>query len=118
MASSALRTTAFLLTLNLLFFTLVSSQTSPVEASCATNALKFGVCAGFLNNLLAGITVGTPPSVPCCNLLLGLVEFEAAACLCTAIKANVLGINLDTPVSLNLVLNNCGKGVPSGFQCA
>ncbi|KAI3706934.1 hypothetical protein L6452_25029 [Arctium lappa] len=118
MASSALRTTAILLTLNLLFFTLVSSQASPAEATCPTNALKFGVCAGFLSNLVAGITVGTPPSIPCCNLLSGLVQFEAAACLCQALKANVLGINLDASNSLNLVLNNCGNGVPSGFQCA
>ncbi|XP_024985855.1 14 kDa proline-rich protein DC2.15-like [Cynara cardunculus var. scolymus] len=118
MASSALRTMAFLLALNLLFFTLVSSQTLPAEATCPTTGLKFGVCAGFLSNLLGGIVVGTPPSIPCCNLIFGLVDLEAAACLCKAIKANLLGTNLDASASFNLVYNNCGKEVPSGFQCA
>ncbi|XP_062180699.1 14 kDa proline-rich protein DC2.15-like [Phragmites australis] len=32
---------------------------------------------------------------PCCSLLDGLVDLEAAICLCTAIKANNLGINLN-----------------------
>ncbi|KAJ9555212.1 hypothetical protein OSB04_009826 [Centaurea solstitialis] len=118
MASSALRTTAFLLTLNLLFFTLVSSQTYlPAATTCPSTGLKFGVCAGFLSNILGGIVVGSPPTIPCCNLLLGLVEFEAAACLCTAIKANVLGVNLDIPASFSVVFNSCGKEA-SGYKCA
>ncbi|CAF1825506.1 BnaCnng34320D [Brassica napus] len=37
--------------------------------------------------------------------LKGLVDLEAAACLCTALKANVLGIKLNVPVSLSLLLN-------------
>ncbi|KAJ9555210.1 hypothetical protein OSB04_009824 [Centaurea solstitialis] len=120
MASSALRTSAFLLTLNLLFFTLVSSQTTllaPAPAPATCDGLKFGVCAGFLNNTLGGIVVGSPPTIPCCNLFLGVVELEGAACLCTAIKANVLGVNLDIPASFGLVLNNCGKDA-SGYKCA
>nr|DAD18551.1 TPA_asm: hypothetical protein HUJ06_020015 [Nelumbo nucifera] len=32
--------------------------------------------------------------------------------------ANILGINLNIPLSLSLVLNNCGKKFPTGFQCA
>ncbi|KAL1559727.1 Lipid transfer protein EARLI 1 [Salvia divinorum] len=48
----------------------------------------------------------------------GLADLEAAVCLCTALKANVLGINLNVPVSLSLLVNYCGKKVPSGFQCA
>ncbi|KAJ9555211.1 hypothetical protein OSB04_009825 [Centaurea solstitialis] len=116
MASSALRTTAFLLTLNLLFFTLVSSQTTVPAAAGTCDGLKFGACAGFLGNL-GGIGVGSPPTIPCCNLFLGLVEFEAATCLCTAIKANVLGVNLDIPASFGLVLNNCGKDA-SAYKCA
>ncbi|KAB2626757.1 vegetative cell wall protein gp1-like [Pyrus ussuriensis x Pyrus communis] len=56
-------------------------------------------------------------TTPCCSLIGGLADLEAAVCLCTAIKANVLGINLDVPVSLGLLLNYCGKSVPKGFQC-
>ncbi|KAJ9555214.1 hypothetical protein OSB04_009828 [Centaurea solstitialis] len=111
MASSALRTTAFLLTLNLLFFTLVSSQTTLPAASGTCDGLKFGVCAGFFN--LVGGSVGTAPSTPCCSLFFGLVDLEAATCLCTAIKANVLGVALDVPATFSLVVNNCGTEVPA-----
>lgn len=61
---------------------------------------------------------GVPATEPCCPLLNGLVDLEAAVCLCTAIKANVLGINLNLPIHLSLILNFCGKGVPTGFMCS
>lgn len=131
MASRALATTAFLLTLNLLFFTLVTSTSCPPPpkphkhhhhhhhkaATCPKDTLKLGVCANVLNDLVH-LVVGTPATTPCCSLLGDLVDLEAAVCLCTAIKANVLGINLNVPVSLSLLLNYCGKKVPKGFQCA
>ncbi|XP_024993419.1 14 kDa proline-rich protein DC2.15-like [Cynara cardunculus var. scolymus] len=129
MGSRALATTAFLITLNLLFFTLVSSTQCPPPpkspkhhhhhkaTTCPKDTLKLGVCANLLNDLVH-LVVGTPPKTPCCSLLGDLVDLEAAVCLCTAIKANVLGINLNVPVSLSLLLNYCGKKVPKGFQCA
>ncbi|PPS01811.1 hypothetical protein GOBAR_AA18853 [Gossypium barbadense] len=98
---------AFFLALNILFFSLVSR--------CPRDALKLGVCANVLN--LVNVTVGSPPVMPCCSLLNGLVDLEAAACLCTAIRANILGINLNIPVSLSLLLNVCSRNVPTGFQC-
>ncbi|KAG9452368.1 hypothetical protein H6P81_005272 [Aristolochia fimbriata] len=131
---------ALLLSLNLLFFTLVTSTSVPNCApphekpnkpkhhhnkhhhkapptSCPRDALKLGVCADVLG--LVNVVVGSPPTLPCCSLLDGLVDLEAAVCLCTAIKANVLGIiNLDVQVSLSLVLDACGKECPSGFLCA
>lgn len=134
MASKAIATTALLLTLNLLFFTMVTSthvpcppppkghrhhhkSPPPAKATCPKDALKLGVCANLLNDLIH-LVVGTPPKTPCCTLIQGLADLEAAVCLCTAIKANILGINLNVPVSLSLLLNYCGKQVPSGFQCA
>ncbi|XP_071703804.1 14 kDa proline-rich protein DC2.15-like isoform X2 [Rutidosis leptorrhynchoides] len=132
-SSSASATIAFLLTLNLIFFTLVASTScppppskphqhkhhhhKPAPATCPKDTLKLGVCADVLNDLVH-LVVGTPPKTPCCSLLGDLVDLEAAVCLCTAIKANVLGINLNVPVSLSLLLNYCGKHVPKGFQCA
>ncbi|KAM3685309.1 hypothetical protein ACJW31_11G108100 [Castanea mollissima] len=120
MASKATATMAFLLSLNLLFFTMVTSANvacpppsktpkhtpqhsqpnlpTNKPATCPKDTLKLGVCANFL--------------------IQGLVDLEAAVCLCTAIKANVLGINLNVPLSLSLLLNYCGKNVPKGFQCA
>jgi hypothetical protein len=47
----------------------------------------------------------------------GLVDLEAAVCLCTVLKANILGIKLNLPIDLSLVLNHCGRSVPTGFKC-
>lgn len=132
MASKA----AILLSLNLLFFTVVSSTyvpscsppppkdhshnyppvPKPKEHTCPKDTIKFGVCADLLG--LVNVQLGKPPKTPCCSLIQGLANLEAAVCLCTALKANVLGINLDIPVKLTLLLNYCGKGVPKGFVCA
>ncbi|MCH1928212.1 HPS-like domain-containing protein, partial [Shewanella sp. C31] len=57
------------------------------------------------------------PYEPCCSLLDGLVDLDAAVCLCTAVKANVLGVNLNVPVELKLILNKCGKTCPSDLTC-
>ncbi|KAK8944428.1 hypothetical protein KSP39_PZI008293 [Platanthera zijinensis] len=87
------------------------------RATCPRDTVKLGACADLLGGLL-GVTLGTPPKQPCCSLLAGLADVEAAACLCTVVKASVLGINLNVPVNLSLLLNYCGKKLPSGFQCA
>lgn len=87
------------------------------KPTCPRDTLKLGVCANLLNGLVH-LVVGTPPKTPCCSLIQGLADLEAAVCLCTAIKANILGINLNVPVSLSLLLNYCGKTTPTGFQCA
>uniref|UniRef100_E1U349 PEARLI 1-like protein n=1 Tax=Jatropha curcas TaxID=180498 RepID=E1U349_JATCU len=135
MGSKAIASTALLLSLNLLFFTLVSSthhyvpcpptpkppkphpKPPAVLPSCPIDTLKLGVCANLLNDLVH-LVLGTPPKTPCCPLLQGLADLEAAVCLCTALKASVLGLNLNVPTSLSLLLNYCGQGVPAGFQCA
>ncbi|KAJ4789795.1 Bifunctional inhibitor/lipid-transfer protein/seed storage 2S albumin superfamily protein [Rhynchospora pubera] len=137
MATKSAATLAILLTLNLLFFTFTnacgsgcptpsgggsssgsgSGSSSGSSGSCPKNALKFGVCADVLE-IIKGVKVGTQLTTKCCSLLDGLVNLEAAVCLCTAIKGNVLGINLNLPIDLSLILNYCGKGTPSGFKCA
>uniref|UniRef100_A0A7N1A2L3 Bifunctional inhibitor/plant lipid transfer protein/seed storage helical domain-containing protein n=1 Tax=Kalanchoe fedtschenkoi TaxID=63787 RepID=A0A7N1A2L3_KALFE len=139
MASKTLPTAALLLSLNLLLLTMVTSTSVPCTpppskghkrhhhhhpkhptkppAACPKDTLKLGVCADLLNDLVH-LVVGTPPKSPCCTLIEGLANLEAAVCLCTAVKANVLGINLDVPVSLSLLLNYCGKSVPAGYKCA
>ena len=83
---------------------------------CPRDALKLGVCANVLG--LVKAKIGSPPYLPCCSLLDGLVDLEAAVCLCTAIKANILGIKLNLPIDLSLILNNCGKSCPNDFHCA
>ncbi|GAU15085.1 hypothetical protein TSUD_08230 [Trifolium subterraneum] len=83
---------------------------------CPSDTLKLGVCADVLG--LVNIVVGSPASSKCCALIQGLADLDAAVCLCTAIKANVLGINLNIPVTLGLLLSACEKSLPSGFQCS
>ncbi|CAI0481947.1 unnamed protein product [Linum tenue] len=126
---------ALFLALNLVFFSMASAcapstpkPTPPTPTTpstggggdgggkCPIDALKLGVCADVLANLL-NLKLGSPPVQPCCSLINGLVDVEAAVCLCTAIKANILGINLNVPVSLTLLLNACNQKLPSGFQC-
>ncbi|KAF5204687.1 14 kDa proline-rich protein DC2.15 [Thalictrum thalictroides] len=129
------------LSLNLLFFALVTAYdfsdpstylpekpykpthempSFPTRAAygrCPRDALKLGVCANLLGGLVS-VEVGTPPDHPCCHLIKGLVDLEAAACLCTAIKAKVLDIiNLNVSLSISLLLNTCGHRDPSGFKC-
>ncbi|XP_058106601.1 lipid transfer protein EARLI 1-like isoform X1 [Magnolia sinica] len=82
---------------------------------CPRDALKLGICANLLG--LVNVVVGSPPTLPCCSLIQGLANLEAAVCLCTAIRANILGLILNIPVSLSLILNDCGRRVPNGFQC-
>ncbi|WOK97166.1 14 kDa proline-rich protein DC2.15-like [Canna indica] len=138
MASSKTPTLAFFLILNaLLFAHTTACGTCPTPTppkpkpkptpsppsgggggggKCPIDALKLGVCANVLSGLI-NVSLGKPPKSPCCPLISGLVDLEAAVCLCTAIKANILGINLNIPVDLSLLLNYCGKKVPKGFQC-
>ncbi|KAI7753789.1 hypothetical protein M8C21_022225 [Ambrosia artemisiifolia] len=87
----------------------------PPAPSCPKDTLKLGVCADVLG--LVNVVVGTPESSKCCALLEGLVDLEVAVCLCTAIKANVLGINLNIPLTLSLLVSACGKTIPPGFKC-
>lgn len=92
------------------------SQAPVVKSFCPKDALKFSACAGLLGTSIS-LGGGSPTSSKCCSLLQGLSDFEAAACLCTAIKANVLGINLNMGVSLSAIVSGCGKTIPPGFKC-
>ncbi|XP_059669732.1 14 kDa proline-rich protein DC2.15-like [Cornus florida] len=90
---------------------------SPSSLSCPRDALKLGVCGNLLDGLI-GVIIGNPPTAPCCTLFGGLVDLEAAVCLCTAIRANVLGINVNASFSLTLLFNACGRTLPPGYTCA
>ncbi|KAE8697604.1 14 kDa proline-rich protein DC2.15 [Hibiscus syriacus] len=138
MASTTVASAALLVALNMLFFTLVSSTYVPCpppphkspkpspkvppsgpkkSATCPKDTLKLGVCADLLGGL-GHVVVGSSSRTECCSLISGLADLDAAVCLCTAIKANVLGTNLNVPVSLSLLLNSCGKKLPAGYKCA
>ncbi|KAF6995330.1 hypothetical protein CFC21_011849 [Triticum aestivum] len=92
---------------------------------CPVDALKLGVCADVLGlgdgltNLMAGSwSTASSGKKPCCELVDGLADLDAAVCLCTAIKANVLGVvDVGLPLQLGLLVNHCGRKLPAGFQC-
>ncbi|KFK30593.1 hypothetical protein AALP_AA6G001800 [Arabis alpina] len=130
--SKALRPLLILLLLNVTFFfghavkpcpppptkqaTCPPPPTKQATMKCPRDTLKFGVCGSWLG--LVYETIGTPPSKECCSLVKGVVDLEAAVCLCTALKANILGVTpVKIPVALSLILNSCGKKVPKGFVC-
>ncbi|KAM0903902.1 hypothetical protein ACQ4PT_018374 [Festuca glaucescens] len=84
---------------------------------CSIDVLNLRVCPNVLGGLL-GLKVNVPAHDECCPLLRGLVDLDAAVCLCTAIKANVLGIvDLNVPLDMSVLLNQCGKTCPSDFTC-
>ncbi|KAL5727855.1 hypothetical protein ACHQM5_001000 [Ranunculus cassubicifolius] len=94
------------------------TPTTPSSRSCPRDVLQLGACGNLLGGLVNVVVGSTPSNKECCSLLQGLADLDAAICLCTAIKANVLGINLNVPISLSLLLNSCGYSEPSNFQCA
>lgn len=96
--------------------TIGSGNTGSGRRHCPRDALKLGICAKVLDGPVNAV-VGTPPTLPCCSIIHGLLDLEAAVCLCTAIKANILGIDLNIPIVLNLLINACGKSTPSDFLC-
>ncbi|CAH8382823.1 unnamed protein product [Eruca vesicaria subsp. sativa] len=106
---------SLLLVLNVIFFTFASSTSTPYPKPTCKDALKLKVCANVLNL----VKVSLPQRAECCSLVQGLVNLDAGVCLCTSLKANVLGIiNLRVPISLSVLFNQCRTKVPSGFHCA
>ncbi|KAJ4705623.1 36.4 kDa proline-rich protein-like [Melia azedarach] len=88
----------------------------PRPQTCPIDALKLGACVDVLGGLIH-IGIGSSAKEECCPLLEGLVDLDAALCLCTAIRVKLLNIiNLVVPVALE-VLVGCGKHPPPGFQC-
>ncbi|GJN20065.1 hypothetical protein PR202_gb07392 [Eleusine coracana subsp. coracana] len=95
--------------LNLLLFA------AAVHGSCPSDALSLKACADAL-----GVNVRVPQYPQhreCCPLLEGLVNLDAAVCLCTVIKATNVVSSINIPVDLSLILNDCGKSWARDFQC-
>ncbi|KAI3876189.1 hypothetical protein MKW98_029141 [Papaver atlanticum] len=87
-------------------------STSP---SCPINALKLGLCVDVLGGLVH-VGLGDPVENACCPVIAGLLELEAAVCLCTSIRLKLLNLNIFIPLALQ-VLVTCGKNPPPGFIC-
>lgn len=97
-------------------------QQSPPSSTrgnpCPTSALAdLKVCADVL--VLLKLKINVPASQQCCPLLGNLVNLDAAACLCAAIRLSVLGIPVNLPLDVPLVLNYCGRNASAaGANCS
>ncbi|PAL72214.1 hypothetical protein CEJ83_20150 [Acinetobacter baumannii] len=87
----------------------------PPSQTCPIDTLKLGACVDVLGGLVH-IGIGSSAKDACCPVLQGLLDLDAALCLCTTIKLKLLNINLIIPIALE-VLIDCGKHPPPGFQC-
>ncbi|MBA0862666.1 hypothetical protein Goshw_011343 [Gossypium schwendimanii] len=85
------------------------------QPTCPVNALKLGLCVDVLGGLVH-IGLGDPVENACCPVLGGLLELEAAVCLCTAIRLKLLNLNIFIPLALQALIT-CGKNPPPGFIC-
>lgn len=93
----------------------VPNPSPPTQPTCPINALKLGLCVDVLGGLVH-IGLGNPVENACCPILGGLLELEAAICLCTAIRLKVLNLNIFIPLALQALIT-CGKNPPPGFVC-
>lgn len=66
---------------------------------------------------LVHIGLGDPVVNECCPILSGLVDLEAAVCLCTTLKLKVLNLQIFVPIALELLVT-CGKTPPPGYTCS
>ncbi|KAI4315276.1 hypothetical protein L6164_028105 [Bauhinia variegata] len=87
----------------------------PPQPTCPIDALKLGLCLDVLGGLVH-VGIGNPVENICCPMIQGLLELEAAICLCTAIRLKLLNLNIYIPLALQ-VLATCGLTPPLGFVC-
>ncbi|XP_073002494.1 36.4 kDa proline-rich protein-like [Typha latifolia] len=87
----------------------------PPPATCSLDILKLGLCLDVLGALVH-VGLAKPVEDVCCPVLEGLLELEAALCMCSAIKLKVLNLDIYIPLALQ-VLVSCGKDPPAGYLC-
>ncbi|KAK7412747.1 hypothetical protein VNO78_04341 [Psophocarpus tetragonolobus] len=103
------KSVAFLLFLDLLFFSMATSN--PLVPNFQPKCPDLRICANIL----------LPPFIPdsnCCPLIEGLIDLQASVCLCSVLKLNIGGIiTISLDILLNLQLNNCGRHKPPTYTC-
>ncbi|KAI9173918.1 hypothetical protein LWI28_008825 [Acer negundo] len=88
--------------------------TPPPHPSYSIDVMKLGLCVDVLGGLVH-IGFGDPVENVCCPVIQGMIEMEAAVCLCIAIRIKFLNMNIFIPMAFQALLT-CGK-TPPGFIC-
>ncbi|KNA20652.1 hypothetical protein SOVF_050410 [Spinacia oleracea] len=117
-ASKSISSIALFLALNLVLFNIAfaNSYVARPLKSCPLDTLKLNVCADVLN--IVHLRVGSPKKAECCSLVGNLINLNAAACLCTAVHADILGlVHLNLKVDLTALVNYCDCKLPTDFIC-
>lgn len=117
-ASKSIASIALFLALNLVLFNIAfaNSYVARPLKSCPLDTLKLNVCADVLN--VVHLRVGSPKKAECCSLVGNLINLNAAACLCTAVHANILGlVHLNVKLDLTALVNYCDCKLPTDFIC-
>lgn len=99
------------------------------SAAITPTCPDLNVCANIANNLL-NVQFGSQARSECCVLLNGLVDADAAVCLCTSLKTTNLGGVIGSALGLlgNLtgsildkellaIFNACGLNSPINYHC-
>ncbi|NBH76565.1 hypothetical protein D3Z29_11995, partial [Rodentibacter pneumotropicus] len=68
----------------------------PSKETCPIDTLKLGACVDLLGGLVH-VGLGDPAVNECCPIISGLVELEAAVCLCTTLKLKALNLKIFVP---------------------
>ncbi|KAJ7003858.1 36.4 kDa proline-rich protein [Populus alba x Populus x berolinensis] len=84
--------------------------TPPPSSSYPPYPPGSGACVDVLGGLVH-VGLGNPVENVCCPVLKGLLELEAAICLCTSIRLKLLNLTIYIPLALQ-VLITCGQTPP------
>ncbi|GMI75005.1 Disease Related Nonspecific Lipid Transfer Protein 1 [Hibiscus trionum] len=116
MASKASAPIVLLLSLNLVFFTLVTSQTPPPPALPCNITRLTSVCIQPLQQFPI---LPIRPNATCCQALVA-IGTAGPRCLCRAVIdaiIRIFGITVSVNIPLTDALRTCGVSVPGNFTC-
>lgn len=105
----------FFLCFNLFLTFAIITQTSALSSSCPRDLPSIDIFSGYFACGNESLDLLDLPVNPCCELIEGLSDSQAFACLCTAQKRNLFGLRFDT--NFSLTLRECGRSVVSTQVC-
>ncbi|KAL2341412.1 hypothetical protein Fmac_009352 [Flemingia macrophylla] len=98
---------AVVLSLNLVLFSMVCAALEPAPVRGGAPLFNNNKCPPLLTVCLSRPFL---EEQNCCPLIEGLVDLDAAACVCAAVKINLHGQpTVDLDILVNGILSTCGR---------